>query len=751
MITDQGMLILQGTNFTLRNSKFLDRCSIFKVLYRGSMLLLFAACAGPADSIRIEVLSSPAEFISGGEARVAVHLPEHVALDAVSITLGERDITDAFAMKDGRLEGVVTGLKAAPQSFQVTTGTGQVTRELSSFPATGPLFSGPAQMPFLCATAAHRENAMLGEAVDDDCTIERTVSFVYKSSTTDQFEVFDPDVERPADVAQTTTLGGKTVDYIVRWERGTINRFIYSIAVLSPEGFDEASPELSAWNRRLIYYFQGGVGIGHYQGNPNRQRMLYDYGLSKGYAIAYSTGTRTSTHYDLEVGGETAIMVKDRFVTAYGDPLYTVGVGSSGGGIQQYVYGQNHPGLIDAGIPQYAYSDMITQTIHVGDCELLERYMDAEVARNPVSKWAKWTNRPWLEGMNASATVPNPYNGNRPGNSECINGWRGLTALTFNPHYGTAPGITPEARAEVEWTHYNDAVQIYGVDKHGYGRRTWDNVGVQYGLQALLDDHITPEEFLDLNARIGGWKPANEAVQEGRPYLPEGELDIHSARNMTLSPNDSGNPPAPRTAGDPEAIAAAYAHGLVFTGRLDIPLIDWRHYLEDELDMHNSHQSFAARQRLLNHDDDASNQVIWFTDVVENTPRFDQTPMAFEVIDQWMLNIAANPDAGVAANKPERAVDSCFDAAGTLIASGDDAWAGILDDTPAGACTQQFELHSTSRIVAGGPITGDVFKCALQPVAAAIERGLYGDWTVTPAQQTRLEEIFPTGVCDYAQ
>ncbi len=611
------------------------------------------------------------------------------------------------------------------------------------------MFSGPAQQPFLCATASHRNNALLGEVQDGDCTIERKISYMYKSTTTEALEVFDPASPRPTDIAQTTTLEGKTVDYIVRWERGTINRFIYSIAMLSPDGFEKTAPDLSAWNGRLIYYFQGGVGIGHYQGNPNRQRMLYDYGLSKGYAIAYSTGTRTSTHYDLEVGGETAIMVKDRFVTAYGDPLYTVGVGGSGGGIQQYVYGQNHPGLIDAGIPQYSYPDMITQTIHVGDCELLERYMDAEVAKNPDSKWVTWTNRPWLEGMNASATVNNPYTGNQPGNSECINGWRGLTALTFNPHYGTVPGITPETQAGVEWTHYDDAVQIYGVDENGFARRTWDNVGVQYGLQALHDGHISPEEFLDLNARIGGWKPAHEAIQEGQPYLPDGDLDIHSARNMTLSPDDSGDPPAPRTEGDLQAIAAAYDHGLVFTGRLDIPLIDWRHYLEDELDMHNAHQSFASRQRLLNHDGNAANQVIWFTDVVEDAPRFDQTPMAFEVIDEWMTNIAANPDAGVATNKPPRAVDSCFDKEGNLMAAGEDAWAGILDDKPAGACTQQFELYSTSRIVAGGPITGDVFKCALQPVGEAMKNGVYGDWQVTPAQKQRLEEIFPSGVCDY--
>jgi trans-2-enoyl-CoA reductase len=36
---------------------------------------------------------------------------------------------------------------------------------------------------------------------------------------------------RPDDMAQTTTIDGKTVDYIVRQERGTINRFVYSIAV----------------------------------------------------------------------------------------------------------------------------------------------------------------------------------------------------------------------------------------------------------------------------------------------------------------------------------------------------------------------------------------------------------------------------------------------------------------------------------------------------------------------------------------
>jgi len=78
-------------------------------------------------------------------------------------------------------------------------------------------------------------------------------------------------------------------------------------------------------------------------------------------------------------------------------------------------------------------------------------------------------------------------------------------------------------------------------------------------------------------------------------------------------------------------------------------------------------------------------------------------------------------------------------------------WSGILDDGPPGECTQRFPLHSTSRIVAGGPLRGGVFKCALQPVEDALARGLYGAWTPTAAQLARLKAIFPTGVCDYGR
>ena len=356
-------------------------------------------------------------------------------------------------------------------------------------------------------------------------------------------------------------MDGKTVPMILRWERGVINRFMYSILMLSP-GSQTATPDLSAWNGKALFSFSGGVAIGHYQGTPSGGDMRYLPGLQMGYAVLYSTGTRTNTHYNLQLGGETAIMLKDRFVSAYAEPEYTVAVGGSGGAIQQYVYGQNHPGLIDAGVPQYSYPDMVTQTIHVGDCELIERWYDSKVLANPLSIWRTWVNRSLAEGLNASAIIPNPYAAvmpymPTPGSTECINGWRGLSPLALNPHFGTAPGYNPAVHGPVEWTHWADLVNIYGTDETGFARSPWDNVGVQYGLAALAErrDHAgavpRPERERRLLEGLEGHGPGGLPVHPPRSARRSCR-DVWSARNMKLSP-DGGATPAPRREGNREA------------------------------------------------------------------------------------------------------------------------------------------------------------------------------------------------------
>jgi hypothetical protein len=424
---------------------------------------------------------------------------------------------------------------------------------------------------------------------------------------------------------------------------------------------------------------------------------------------------------------------------------------------------------------------MITQTIHVGDCELLEHYFDKTDRFNP--KWQNVQNRRAIEGLNASATpvisgsealqwnqiyslysllslnrpmpAQAPTSTTPPPLTECRRAWFGLTPLTLNPTFTDVQDLDKLAQgaAGVDWTHAGDLVNIHGTDAQGFGRTGWDNVGVQYGLQALVDGVITPTEFLNLNAGIGSWKEPGQMVTEGFPFIggfSPASFDPWSSRNMNLSP-DGGITPAPRRAGNVEAANAAYSSGMRFDGDIDIPVIDWRHYLEHQLDMHHSHQSFATRRRLELARGNADNQVIWFTDARPGAPASDQTPEAFEVIDEWMANLRANPELGVAGNRPPRAVDRCFTTAGVEIAAGDHVWDGILDDDAPGACTQLFQVQRSTRIVAGGPNSGGIFMCGLESVDDAIAAGTYGAWAPSAAERDRLLQIFPDGVCDWSQ
>jgi hypothetical protein len=120
-------------------------------------------------------------------------------------------------------------------------------------------------------------------------------------------------------------------------------------------------------------------------------------------------------------------------------------------------------------------------------------------------------------------------------------------------------------------------------------------------------------------------------------------------------------------------------------------------------------------------------------------------------MDQWLENIRAHPELSLAASKPADAVDRCFATNGTPIYAGADAWNGILNGGPLGPCASLFPIHGTSRTVTGGPFDEELYKCKLQPVTAAIDRGVYGSWKPTNAEVTRLRQIFSTGVCDYSK
>ena len=50
--------------------------------------------------------------------------------------------------------------------------------------------------------------------------------------------------------------------------------------------------------------------------------------------------------------------------------FHTLGTGASGGALQQYLAGNNYPGLLDAGTPLFSFPDILTTAMTVTDCIL---------------------------------------------------------------------------------------------------------------------------------------------------------------------------------------------------------------------------------------------------------------------------------------------------------------------------------------------------------------------------------------------
>ena len=649
-----------------------------------------------------------------------------------------------------------------------------------------PLFAGPNQYPFLCNT----EESLLGQPLVDnqqgngmpvflenssgvktdtvvgfskDCNIPTQAWYYYRSEKDDKFYRLE---SAQSDIA-TIVVNGRRIPFIVRVEMGTINRFIYSIAALKGEAETIDKPSSSNWNKKLIYQFRGGVGIGRKQGRTSPEFLIKRRAdeISRGYAVIYSSANQTSNHYNIWLAEDTALRVKRQFNALYGKEKYVVGIGGSGGAIQQYLIAQNNHSFLDAAITLYSYPDMVTQTIYAFDCELLEYFFD--VSDNQNQRWHKWENRRVIQGLNARSGIRNKlawvydlaltvrgYKSPSPsGMSECTKSWRGVTQLVNNPKFvHFYPRFEQPVLDQTNWSHWEDLKYFYGTDNEGIANSTFDNVGVQYGLNALKQGQITIPEFLKLNAKIGGWVSQRQMQPERYwgfgGYLPSAELTVWSQHNMTHSRNNR-QLIAPRTVGNIEAIQGIYRSGHVFLGQANIPIIDLRHYLDDELDMHHASASLSARARMIDAQGHADNQLIWVARK-PNNPLED----AFDVLDKWINNMRVNghknaPDfVGLA--RPASASDRCYSAKGEIIAEGDRVWDGEWNNKSKGECSQTYPFFSVSRTVAGSDWRGDIFKCSLQSIDQAILKGIYGDIPMHRYIE-QMRQIFPQGVCDYTK
>ncbi|HEU0102384.1 MAG TPA: DUF6351 family protein [Mycobacteriales bacterium] len=688
--------------------------------------LATAAPAAAADPVQIQVLGNRADLLSGGDALVRVALPAGATSDRVRVQLDQRDVTGMFAFRsNGRYEGLVTGLKLGPNTLRATlrrpgSDVG-ATLTLTNHPIGGPVFSGPQVQPWECDTAAG--GAPLGPAVDAKCNTPTVYRWFYRSTDAARgFQPYDA-AQPPVDLARTTTDTGAQVPYVVRVEYGVINRGIYSVAVLAdPSGpWRPWSPQ-RGWNGKLLYTYGGGSAPHHVQGGA--PSVLDDATLSRGFMVASGGLNVLGNNNNDVVSAESTMMLKEHVTEAYGPIRYTIGEGCSGGSIQQHLIAANYPGLLDGLLPECSYPDVWTTSEEVTDCHLLlQQFARADLG----------LTREQIAAISGQQVV-------RGEDYSICQGWENTFYPVGDPSRAencafeagdprvydpvTNPGgvrCSPQDYQKAIWGErprsvWTDVERRLG---HGFARRPIDNVGVQYGLEALRAGTITPRQFVQLNLGVGG-------------------VDI------------DGNDTPTRMAADPGALQIAYSSGRVTNGRAlaQVPIIDLRGSANLN-DIHSDYHSYELRARLDKANGSHANQVIWsynsFGNYVGIFPQAAIRVAAITTMDRWLTGIEA--DTGnrstaykVLAHKPRAAVDSCWPDS-TLTEPG----RRVVDPDYAGPCGAAFPHYGDAREVAGEGPAGDILKCQLVPVRPADYPGF------TDQQLTRLQGAFPSGVCDYSR
>src|SRR5687768_9778518 len=227
----------------------------------GTVPVVLAGQASAASPLTIHVLSNRADLVSGGDALVAIDLPEGVLPAEVQVTVGERDVTSAFAVRpNGKFEGMVDGLALGANQLQATAGDQVAAVTVTNHPNGGPIFSGPHHEPYQCQAGA----------VDAKCNQPTSYTLLYKSTdpTQPDLEPYDPN-NPPDDVATTTTDEGKTVPFIVRREDGFQDRDRYTILTLWQQGQDwQPWDPQEQWNHKVLITHGGNCGASYAPGSP---------------------------------------------------------------------------------------------------------------------------------------------------------------------------------------------------------------------------------------------------------------------------------------------------------------------------------------------------------------------------------------------------------------------------------------------------------------------------------------------------
>jgi len=515
--------------------------------------------------------------------------------------------------------------------------------------------------------------------------------------------------------------------YIVRVETGTVNRAVYEIAMLhnplNGSRFLNPWNRSSNWNDKLVYTHGGGCRAGWHQQGIRTGGVMRRGLFEQGYALTSATLNVFGQNCNDLLASETHIMVKERFIEHYGEPVHTIATGASGGSYQSHQTADNYPGVFDGIIVSSSFPDVTTATIFtLADSRLLHNYFSTlevetftQEQQRAVSGFGVWES---IANLSRGAARLDPlFNVETP--LEDQGGEISIPQLREELYSATnLRGI----RATV----YDHSVNIYGTitnpldPKQNIAQRPLDNVGVQYGLLALNQNILTRQQFLDLNRDIGGFdRDMNHVPERHRADVQANKRAIESGRVLFGG-----------------------------AGLASTPVIDYRTY-NDHLeggDIHMIVHQFSTRQRLVNANGHADNHVMQVGGQWGFIEGQDDLGSLFRQMNFWIQNIQADslePDPAfrVVRNKPANLTDSCWDTTGETIELVEEP----LEFNSESRCGQLYPSYQSPRQVAGAPLANDIVSCQLKKIDLE-------DYVIsfTADEYQQLLNVFPGGVCDWS-
>uniref|UniRef100_UPI00356A29A2 DUF6351 family protein n=1 Tax=Hydrogenophaga sp. TaxID=1904254 RepID=UPI00356A29A2 len=463
--------------------------------------------------------------------------------------------------------------------------------------------------------------------------------------------------------------------------------------------------------------------------------------LAEGYGIFNNSLNHPTNSCNAVLAGESALMGKEHFIQMLGVPQFTVSTGGSGGAYTSLQLADAYPGLFDGVFVSSTFPDALSIALSGLDSRLLSRYYLAGNSggfseSQMVAVSGHKNARAWYDVAMQSGRT-DPVSGRvdpLPPSSLPVLGGTPYTSGVWNAAVPTALRYHPTSNPKgARPTVFDVARNAYGIDKAtGFAKRPFDNVGVQYGLEAFNAGTITKEQFLDLNEKIGGY-----------------DQDANYVTNRAVA--------------DTETIRRTHQGGLNLNGNAglaSIPVFDISSLYDEDNFYHYQWYHFAVRERMAEANGDTPNHVMWrggfpITAAVGAGGTPEELAVAnaaatqgWKTFIEWVAAYKSDSSSAtqrekVIKRKPAAAADGCFTKSTSpqFIAEPQ-----TLSSKPDTQCNTLWPSWTTTRKEAGGPLAANKLKCELKPIVAS-------DYKIamTEPDLARLRAVFPGGTCDWSK